>query len=153
MSNPWDTVAAVPTPPLNDDWATINRAKARAERERAAWLLALHHGDKTLGNLISAASTDHHLHKLKLVLVVEAVSGCGRDKAQKVLARAMTIAGGKEQPIRLSWLLGSTAAARQAALVDSMETLVRHHSGVPWLGFPYTKRSQHPMPLDDDDEL
>jgi hypothetical protein len=128
------TAAGVPTTPL---WHA-NGVRAEADKTRAEWLVSLHRGYVSAGDLFEQACTTEGRPLLRLPLrqILLAQGGVGAARAARILTQIKQLVG-VEMPYRnmtVAWLLDSRVGGRRfLAWLD----VTRNFRSEPWSGFPY----------------
>lgn len=123
---------------------TANAARRSASLYRAQWLMLIHDGMVTPGDVLAdAAGPDARpLLKLSLRQLLLAQQGWGRTRADGIIDKILSVTGAKieRRQVTIGWLLDPRAGGRRfAAWLDAFEP----RSALGGAGFPYARRNDH----------
>lgn len=123
---------------------TANAARRNAAVYRAQWLMLIHDGMVTPGDVLADAAGPQArpLMKLSLRQLLLAQQGWGKTRADGVIDKILSVTDAKieRRQVTIGWLLDPRAGGRRfAAWLDAFEP----RSALGGAGFPYARRSAH----------
>ncbi|GAA4033698.1 hypothetical protein GCM10023063_16870 [Arthrobacter methylotrophus] len=121
-----------------------NAARRSAAVYRAQWLMLIHDGMVTPGDVLADAAGPEARPLLNLSLrqLLLAQQGWGRTRADNVIDKILSVTDAKieRRQVTIGWLLDPRAGGRRfAAWLDAFEP----RSALGGAGFPYAKRNAH----------
>ncbi|MBG0738705.1 hypothetical protein IV500_04640 [Paeniglutamicibacter antarcticus] len=122
---------------------TANEARRGADTYRAQWLMLVHEGMVTPGDVLTDAAGTQARPLLKLTLrqLLLAQPGWGRTRAYAIIDKVLSVADASidRRQVTIGWLLDPRAGGRRfAAWLDAIDP--RKELSAP--GFPHAKKEQ-----------